>query len=71
MSLEVDPASRLLYAKLPPLILSEKLTLVIHLLEDLFGENDMAVLIVVITIFFRVLDLGGIVRHKYYIHFKE
>lgn len=61
----VDPTSRLLYSELAPLVLSEKFPLVVHFLVDFFGEDHMPVFIVIIEVFIRVFDLGGIVWHKY------
>lgn len=71
MYFEMNPASGLLNAELSPLMLSEKFAFGVHFLEDLFGENDVSVFVVVVGIFVGVLDFGGIVRHKYYNEFKQ
>lgn len=47
----VGPSSRLLYSKGSPLLLIEKLSFVCYFLVDLFGEDNMPVLVVSISVF--------------------
>ena len=63
----VSPSSGLLYSKGPPLVLGEEFAFVGDFPVDFLGEYDVPILVVVVTVLFRVLYLGGVVRHDEYI----
>lgn len=63
MDFVVDPASGLLDAQCPPLLLAEELALLGDFLHDLFGENHVPVLVVVVVVLLGVFDFRRVVRH--------
>ena len=58
----MDPAARLLDVERAPLVLKEE-SVVGHLLVNVLRQEHVAVLILVILVFFTVLDLFREVRH--------
>lgn len=63
VDLVVDPPARLLDADRSPLVLAQEFSFALQFLGYFFGEYYVAVLIEFVSIFFRVLDIIGIVRH--------
>ena len=66
MDFIVNPTLGLLNAKSSPLLLAEQFSFVGDYLHDGKRQDHVPVLVVSIAIFFRVLDLIWIVRHKNY-----
>jgi hypothetical protein len=52
VNLIVDPSTRLLHPDTSPLGLAEKLTLISDFLVNFFREDNMAILVVVVEVFF-------------------
>lgn len=65
MDFIVRPSSRLLYAKCAPLLLAQQLPLRQDLLVNLLGKHNVTILVPLIVVLVGVLDITGIVRHKY------
>jgi hypothetical protein len=70
MELVVDPSSRLLHTESSPFLCYEvrygfgEKSIAGNLLVDLLGEEDMAILIVIVHVLVGVLDLIGVVGHS-------
>ena len=63
MNFIVDPSPRLLYSECSPFAFREQFSFVGYPLVDVLGQNDVPVLIILVTVFFRILNFGGIMRH--------
>ena len=58
----VDPASRLLHAEAAPFVLAQE-SAARHLLEEGFGQEDVAILVLIVFVFLAVLDFVWKIRH--------
>jgi len=64
VDLVVDPPARLLHANLAPLVLQQE-TLGRQLLVELAGQQNVAVLILIVLILLAVFNVVGEVRHNF------
>jgi hypothetical protein len=59
----VLPATGLLDAECSPFLFSEEFAFMWYFLHDFFGEDNVAVFVVVIAVFLGVLNFGRVVWH--------